>query len=111
MSKTWTLSKQKICGFSCLEHYKTKQLTLFGKYGELWPNDSHEFRAIIYSPRIARKYLSSGESIQGDTLIRFKYCDFEEWTARLLVPKKASTQLLLANEIKSKDDADEVKNE
>lgn len=66
-------------------------LTLSGKYGEIWEQDEEQttFKAVIKSPAIANKYLPENKRplIRGDeVVITFPRSELELWCKRLKVP-------------------------
>ena len=104
MKHFWVPSKKTINGHHCIEHTVNRQIMLIGKYGEIWQVDKSEYRAIVYSHRIARRYLPESDwprSAEDEVLVRFFRGDLHNWIRRLLVPKKSTSQLKLAIEIKS----------
>lgn len=54
MSPFWIKSSQKIAGYKCIQHLLTKEITLVCRFGEVY-SDGENFRAIIYSPRLANQ--------------------------------------------------------
>lgn len=101
MRKEWQPSKNLLGGYRCVEHLKTTELSLIGRYGEIWSCNSDWYRAIILSPRIAKRFLQRdqwpvepGDEIQ----IKFPAEDLPVWINRLQVPSKPSTQGALANQ-------------
>ena len=77
---------------------------MIGNYGEVWQADGAGYWAIIYSQRIARKYLPHGAwptVMDEEILVSFGSADLSIWVKRLLIPKKSKTQINLAIEIKS----------
>lgn len=109
----WRPSKQLLGGYSCVEHVETKELSLFGKYGEIFQHDSYTFKVIIYSNRIAKRYLPKDRwpMQPGDeTLISFPAKDLGTWVRRLGVPIKPTTQATFANLTKAniEDSGDDI---
>lgn len=100
MSIDWKRTKTMLADFSCIQNVHTKELSIFGKYGEIWARGSSVFGALIRSPRIAKRYLPKekwpvqvGDEIQ----ISFNASELALWVERLLVPTKSTSQAKLAN--------------
>ena len=104
MSSFWKESKNKLHTFKCIEHTVSGELALSGRYGEIWCADAFTCKAIIYSARVAKRFLPKDQHpvLPGDeTLISFPVRDLPIWIDRLAVPTKPSTQAALANQAKS----------
>ena len=74
MKSFWQASKQLLGGYPCVEHVVTKELSIIGRYGEIWQHDKLTFKAIIYSHRISKRYLPQEEwpiHAEDETLILF----------------------------------------
>jgi hypothetical protein len=101
MRTEWKASKFKMGSLACIENLINGELALSGRYGEIWQYSSSEFRAVIYSHRISKRYLPRHRwpiKPQDETLIRFSTPDLILWVERLRVPAKASTQAEISNQ-------------
>lgn len=103
MISVWEPSLTPLFGHPCLRHTKTGELALFGNYGQIWEYDSYAARVLIHSPRIARRFLPESEwpVAHGEVLLRVRFHEASVWIKRLSVPRKASTQIDIANHIHS----------
>lgn len=103
MKSFWQASKQLLGGYPCVEHVVTKELSIIGRYGEIWQHDKLTFKAIIYSHRISKRYLPQEEwpiHAEDETLILFSAKELVTWVKRLGIPAKPKTQAGFANAFK-----------
>jgi len=100
MSKQWLPSEKLLAGFQCAENVRSGELTFGGHYGDIWRYGESDWRAIIYSHRIAKRHLPKHQHpihAGDETLIMFAAQDLAVWMGRLWVPAKASTQAEVLN--------------
>lgn len=100
MNNFWKPSKRLLGKFPCIEHTITGELSLTGKYGEIWLHDESTYKAIIFSHRITRRFLPKDKWAIGpidEILIKFGAQDLSIWVERLRIPSKSSTQAAIAN--------------
>lgn len=107
MSKTrWKTSRLRLGGFPAIELAEPQgpgeapELALAGNYGEIWQSAPGQYRAVITSARIARRYLPEAQRpvLPGDeTLILFPEADLPLWASRLKVPRERAGQARRAN--------------
>jgi hypothetical protein len=101
MKNMWAPTKYLLGGYRCTEHAATKELSLIGRYGEIWAYDAFTFKAIVYSHRIAKKFLSKElwpVQLGDEILFSFQIADLPVWIKRLHVPSKSSTQANIADQ-------------
>ena len=101
MKNQWQPSTHLLGGSPCAEHVTTKELSLFGRFGEIWSYDASTFKAVIYSHRIVRRLLPKEKWAiypLDEIVISFAAPDLPIWTKRLQVPAKPSTQAVIANQ-------------
>lgn len=101
MKIQWRPTKQLLGGQSCVEHITTRELSIFGRYGEIWSSGATTYKAVIFSHRIVRRFLSKEKwatDLHDEILIRFEAQELRIWTQRLRVPAKATTQAKIANQ-------------
>ena len=108
MRKEWQPSTQMFGGYRCVEHVRTKELSLIGRHGEIWENDAYTYKASVFSARIAKRYLRQEQwpiEPGDEILIKFPAEDLPLWVKRLQVPSKSSSQADIANRGRNLDDA------
>lgn len=106
MRPNWQPSNQKLGGHSCIElpnnNSSDVECSIFGEYGEIWQASSEEYKVVIRSTRIARRYLDEKQwprEAGDEVVIRIPASELSDWVERLRVPAKASSQAKLANQI------------
>ena len=94
----WKISKRKLGGYPCIEHRRLMaswpfapepaELTLAGRYGEIWQYSATHFRAVVRR----RDY---------EQLVTFPAQELRKWIKRLQVPLDAALQVGLAENFNS----------
>lgn len=51
----WVITNERLYGRPCIRHRITRELTLFGKYGEIYPYSNELAAVIVRAPKIAFK--------------------------------------------------------
>ncbi len=99
MNKEWTYSlMDSICGRKALHHKETRELSLGGKYGEVYIYSDSLLAARIVSHKVANKlarhYNKEPNNHLGDeSVIKFPYADINFVAKTLMIPKSQKTQL------------------
>lgn len=98
----WIVSNSKIADKIALQHSITKELCLFGKFGEIWPNGD-SYKALVkgnLKSKISRFLELTAEvgTYECELLVNFTNKQLPFIVSMLKVPRSANAQLEIANE-------------
>ena len=96
----WIVSESLLGGHRCVQSKHSGELSLIGLYGEIWLKAEGRYGAVIFSHRVAKRYLpkrSRPIGLEDEVQVQFPVSDLNLWAERLRVPVKPSTQAGLAN--------------
>ncbi len=96
MRKDWTdKTEEMINGIPAIKNKVTKELTLAGKYGEIWYYRPGEYAAIVTSVVVANRlrkalgYSKQKFEVGDEILLHFKAEHFDFIVKKLKIPKKS----------------------
>ena len=98
MKKMWIIPTipEKIGSHKALKHKVTKELGLFGKYGEIWLAGVDKIGVMVTSSRLAKKELSQSGIFGDQFVIKTNLTNLNKWVKIIKVPKSLAKQLKLA---------------
>ena len=76
-----------------LKHKKTRELCLFGKYGEIWMAGVDKIGVLIKSSRVASRYLGKSGVLGDEFVIKLPLKELDKWIKILKVSKSLKIQL------------------
>lgn len=94
MKNQWTETKETFLGRPCLRHSVTNELAIYGKYGEIYLNNSSTCKARVWSPKKTGIQPPEGYKWRSgdETVITFDNSELVKYIKLLKVPTLASTQ-------------------
>lgn len=100
----WKKSTLRICGKLALKHSITNELCVFGKYGEIYQQDSGTITVLINNGQILNKHLKhllpeKTKYKQDDEMqITVPEAEFDKWS-KIIRRGNTVSQLKIANKI------------
>lgn len=98
----WKKTTENMGGFKCIKHKITKELTLSGKYGDIWRYSDKLYAMVIKSRQIDSRARSLGFSLRhglkdDESICHFPLDMLPKAVNLLKVSKQQATQIRYAN--------------